>query len=379
MDSRSLMTKLYQPTMDLAARYQEAVAGLGLRDDPEQRRAIAVLDRVARELAERHRPLTLRERLRRLLPGTPRPPPVRGAYLWGGVGRGKTFMMDLFVAALPFETKSRYHFHRLMNRVHGRLKGLANEPDPLQRVADEIAREARVLCFDEFHVSDIADAMILGRLLDALFARGVTLVATSNTPPDDLYRDGLQRQRFLPAIASLKANTEVMHVAGLTDYRLRLLEAAELWHSPLDDAAERNLARYFGQMAPDADKGPGTLEILGRQVPVRGHGNGVAWFDFAALCGDGRSQDDYIEVARLFQTVLLAGVPVLDGQAENEARRFIALVDEFYDRRVNLIVSAAAPIAGIYAGDRLAREFERTRSRLLEMQSVEYLAAEHRP
>jgi cell division protein ZapE len=373
------MTKLYQPTMDLAARYQEAVAGLGLRDDPEQRRAIAVLDRVARELAERHRPLTLRERLRRLLPGTPRPPPVRGAYLWGGVGRGKTFMMDLFVAALPFETKSRYHFHRLMNRVHGRLKGLANEPDPLQRVADEIAREARVLCFDEFHVSDIADAMILGRLLDALFARGVTLVATSNTPPDDLYRDGLQRQRFLPAIASLKANTEVMHVAGLTDYRLRLLEAAELWHSPLDDAAERNLARYFGQMAPDADKGPGTLEILGRQVPVRGHGNGVAWFDFAALCGDGRSQDDYIEVARLFQTVLLAGVPVLDGQAENEARRFIALVDEFYDRRVNLIVSAAAPIAGIYAGDRLAREFERTRSRLLEMQSVEYLAAEHRP
>jgi cell division protein ZapE len=379
MDSRSLMTKLYQPTMDLAARYQEAVAGLGLRDDPEQRRAIAVLDRVARELAERHRPLTLRERLRRLLPGTPRPPPVRGAYLWGGVGRGKTFMMDLFVAALPFETKSRYHFHRLMNRVHGRLKGLANEPDPLQRVADEIAREARVLCFDEFHVSDIADAMILGRLLDALFARGVTLVATSNTPPDDLYRDGLQRQRFLPAIASLKANTEVMHVAGLTDYRLRLLEAAELWHSPLDDAAERNLARYFGQMAPDAGKGPGTLEILGRQVPVRGHGNGVAWFDFAALCGDGRSQDDYIEVARLFQTVLLAGVPVLVGQAQNEARRFIALVDEFYDRRVNLIVSAAAPIAGIYAGDRLAREFERTRSRLLEMQSVEYLAAEHRP
>jgi cell division protein ZapE len=373
------MAKLYQPTMDLAARYQAAVAGLGLRDDPEQRRAIATLDRVARELAERHRPPTLRERLRRLLPGTPPPPPVRGAYLWGGVGRGKTFMMDLFVAALPFEAKSRFHFHRLMNRVHGRLKRLADEPDPLQRVADEIAREARVLCFDEFYVSDIADAMILGRLLDALFARGVTLVATSNTPPDDLYRDGLQRQRFLPAIDSLKAHTEVVHVAGLTDYRLRLLEAAELWHSPLDDAAGRNLARYFGQMAADAGTGPGTLEILGRQVPVRGHGNGVAWFDFAALCGDGRSQDDYIEIAQLFQTVLLAGVPVLDGQAENEARRFIALVDEFYDRRVNLIVSAAGPIAGIYAGDRLVREFERTRSRLLEMQSVEYLAAEHRP
>jgi cell division protein ZapE len=365
--------------MNLAARYQAAVAELGLREDPEQRRALASLARVAGELEARDRPAPLLHRLRRLWPGTPAAPPVRGAYLWGGVGRGKTFLMDLFFAGLPFDDKARYHFHRLMNRVHGRLKTLGDRPDPLRLVADELAREARVLCFDEFYVSDIADAMILGRLLDALFARGVTFVATSNTPPDDLYRGGLQRQRFLPAIASLKAHAEVVHVAGMTDYRLRLLEAAELWHTPLDATADRNLAHYFRQMAAEAPAVPAALEILGRTVPVRGHGNGVAWFDFAALCGDGRSQDDYIEIAQLFQTVLLAGVPVLDGEAENEARRFIALVDEFYDRRVNLIASAAAPIAGIYAGERVAREFERTRSRLLEMQSVEYLAAEHRP
>jgi cell division protein ZapE len=365
--------------MNLAARYQATVAELGLRDDPEQRRALAVLDRVGRELAGRGRPRTLLHRLLHLVPGRRPTGPVRGAYLWGGVGRGKTFLMDLFFAELPFDDKARYHFHRLMNRVHGRLKLLAHQPDPLQLVADELAREARVLCFDEFYVSDIADAMILGRLLDALFARGVTFVATSNAPPDELYRGGLQRQRFLPAIASLKDNAEVVQVAGMTDYRLRLLEAADLWHTPLDAAADRNLAGYFRQLAPDSPLSPAALEILGRRIPVRGHGNGVAWFDFAALCGDGRSQDDYIEIAQLFQTVLLAGVPVLGGDTENEARRFIALVDEFYDRRVNLIVSAATPIAGIYAGERVAREFERTRSRLLEMQSVEYLAAEHLP
>jgi cell division protein ZapE len=364
--------------MTLADRYLEALAERELRDDPDQRCALAALERVAADLAAAPPAAGLVARLRRFLGGS-RPAPVRGVYLWGGVGRGKTFLMDLFFAALPFDTKARYHFHRLMSRVHARLKALDGQRDPLQRVADELAAEARVLCFDEFFVSDIADAMILGRLLEALFARGVTLVATSNTPPDDLYRGGLQRQRFLPAIATLKAHTDVVHMGGLTDYRLRLLEAAELWHTPLDAVADRNLARYFTQMAGGSTPVAGALEILGRQVPARGQARGVAWFDFGALCGDGRSQEDYIELARWCQTVLVAGIPVLDGSRENEARRFIALVDEFYDRRVNLIASAAAPIAGVYRGERLAAEFERTRSRLLEMQSVEFLAAEHRP
>jgi cell division protein ZapE len=364
--------------MTLADRYLEALSERELRDDPDQRCALAALERVAADLAAAPPAAGLAVRLRRFLGGS-RPAPVRGVYLWGGVGRGKTFLMDLFFAALPFDTKARYHFHRLMSRVHARLKSLDGERDPLQRVADELAAEARVLCFDEFFVSDIADAMILGRLLEALFARGVTLVATSNTPPDDLYRGGLQRQRFLPAIATLKAHTDVVHMGGLTDYRLRLLEAAELWHTPLDAAADRNLARYFTQMAGGSAPVAGVLEVLGRQVPARGQARGVAWFDFGVLCGDGRSQEDYIELARWCQTVLVAGIPVLDGSRENEARRFIALVDEFYDRRVNLIASAAAPIAGVYRGERLAAEFERTRSRLLEMQSVEFLAAEHRP
>ena len=362
--------------MDLVARFQAVKTELGLSDDPAQSRAVQVLDRVGHELAARPaRRLPLL--LRRFLPRRPASSPVRGAYLWGGVGRGKTLMMDVFFEWLPFDDKRRYHFHRIMSRVHRRLGQLRDAPDPLAVVAADLAKEARVICFDEFFVSDIADAMLLGRLIGSLHEQGVTLVATSNSAPGDLYRGGLQRQRFLPAIDLLVRHNDVVHVDGLVDFRLRVLEAAEIWHAPLDNLADANLERYFRDIAPDRGTSNARLEILGRRIPVRRLAEGVAWFDFAALCDGPRSQEDYIQIARSFQTVIVSGVPQLDESRENPARRFVALVDEFYDRRVNLIVSAAMPINRIYTGNRLQREFERTRSRLLEMQSVEYLAAGH--
>jgi cell division protein ZapE len=365
--------------MDLVSRYHSAVTDRGLSDDPAQRRAIQVLDRVGRELAARESPRRLPSLFRRFLPARSPAPPVRGAYLWGGVGRGKTLMMDLFYDALPFADKRRLHFHRMMSHVHGRLAGLRDVPDPLALIARSLAGEARVICFDEFFVSDIADAMLLGRFIGALAENGVTLVATSNSAPRDLYRGGLQRQRFVPAIDLLESNLEVVHVDGLVDYRLRVLEAAEIWHSPLDSAADSNLERYFREIALERGSANARLEVLGRRIPARRLAEGVVWFDFDAICEGPRGAEDYIQIARDFQTVIVSGVPRLDETRENAARRFIALVDEFYDRRVNLIVSAAEPISRIYAGSRLQREFERTRSRLLEMQSMEYLAAGHLP
>ncbi len=363
--------------MDLPERFQAAVTELGLSEDPAQARAIQVLARVGRELAAGPAPRRIPRLFRRFLPGLPPVSPVRGAYLWGGVGRGKTLMMDVFFDWLPFEDKRRYHFHRIMSSVHGRLARLRDAQDPLAIVAADFAQEARVICFDEFFVSDIADAMLLGRFIECLLANGVTLVATSNNAPGDLYRGGLQRQRFLPAIDLITHHTEVVHVDGLVDYRLRVLEAAEIWHSPLDGTADTNLERYFREIAPERGTSDDRLKIHGRQIPVRRLAEGVAWFDFAALCDGPRGPEDYIQIARSFQTVIVSGVPRLDEARENAARRFVALVDEFYDRRVNLIVSAAEPISRIYAGQRLQGEFERTRSRLLEMQSVEYLAAGH--
>lgn len=365
--------------MDLRHRYAAALADKSFAPDTAQLRALGTLQRVAtgltREVAAANSLLgRFRRRLRR-----PVAQPVRGAWLWGGVGRGKTFVMDLFFEYLPFEHKLRYHFHRLMYRVHGRLKTLRNEEAPLETVAAELAAQARVICFDEFFVSDIADAMILGNLLDALFRHGVTLVATSNIPPEDLYLNGLQRSRFLPTIGLIRAHTEVVNVDSGTDYRLRVLERAEIFHSSLAEDADANLDAWFTALAPDVGSSAQVMEINGRDICTRRRADGVAWFEFAALCGGPRSQDDYIEIARAFTAVLLSNVPVFDEFREDEARRFIALVDEFYDRKVKLIVSAAAPADSLYRGNRLAREFERTRSRLLEMQSKAYLAAPHVP
>ncbi len=307
------------------------------------------------------------------------PPPPKGAYLWGGVGRGKTFIMDIFFDALPFEDKLRYHFHRLMYRVHGRLKDLAGQEDPIEIIAEELASEAKVICFDEFFISEIGDAMILGKLLDGLFRRGVCLVATSNIPPKQLYHDGLQRQQFLPAIKLIETNANVINIDNGNDYRLRVLAQAEIWHAPLDTAADQNLEQYFTAIAPDSRTVRQPIEILGRNIQTRQRADGIAWFNFSELCDGPRSQNDYIEIARAFQTVLLSNVPTLTRETENQARRFIALVDEFYDRRVKLIVSAACPIIDIYTGTQLTMEFQRTASRLLEMQSTSYLAKAHIP
>ena len=306
------------------------------------------------------------------------PPPQRGLYLWGGVGRGKTMLMDLFYDALPPERRWRTHFHRFMRRVHDGLREWAGTSDPLKKVAAGIAAEADVLCFDEFFVSDIGDAMILAEVLSELFALGVTLVATSNVEPANLYENGLQRRRFLPAIDLLYEHTQVEHVAAGPDFRLRALEQAEIYHWPLDREAETGLAKYFSALAPDQPEVGVALQIEGRAIKTRMVADDVVWFDFGELCDGPRSQNDYIELAMVYHAVLLSDVPVLTTQKENAARRFIALVDEFYDHGVKLIISAAAPITEIYQGERLRFEFERTQSRLLEMQSHDYLAGSHR-
>jgi cell division protein ZapE len=266
-----------------------------------------------------------------------------------------------------------------MADVHAHLKELRDREDPLELVADRIAAQARVICFDELFVTDIADAMILGTLFAGLFARGVTLAATSNIEPGQLYRDGLQRQRFLPTIAMLRKQCEILQVDGAIDYRLRVLERADVYQTPNGPPADAHLAEYFAAIAPDEGDHGGTLEVLGRPIGYVRAADGVIWFDFAAICDGPRSQDDYIELSRLYQTVLVSNVPRFDALLENQARRFIALVDEFYDRRVKLILSAAAPVAALYAGDKLRHDFERTKSRLQEMQTHDYLASQHKP
>ncbi|HVT36841.1 MAG TPA: cell division protein ZapE, partial [Nevskiaceae bacterium] len=278
---------------------------------------------------------------------------------------------------LPFTRKLRTHFHRFMMDVHERRKHYPNVEDPLLKVADEYAAKTRVICFDEFFVSDIADAMILGRLFEALFARGITLVATSNIPPDELYRNGLQRANFLPAIEQLKQNVSVLNVDGGTDYRLRALTHAEIYHWPCDAAAEKNLETWFSQMAHDSGRRNVDLLVLERPIRARRLADGIAWFDFAALCEGPRSANDYVELARTYHTLLLSKVPQLGVSGEDPARRFINLVDELYDRGVKLIVTADVPVEQLYAGEKLKFEFQRTRSRLAEMQSQEYLARAH--
>ena len=285
--------------------------------------------------------------------------------------------MDLFFESLDIERKRRIHFHRMMRDVHARLQRLDDVEDPLDAVAAQMANETRVLCFDEFFVSDIGDAMILGRLLGGLFRRGVTLVATSNANPDDLYKDGLQRQQFLPAIEQIKLHTDLIHMDGDTDYRLRLLQKAGTYLTPNDDKAKKNLDYFFAESATSQVRENTELEINGRPITAYKCGKGVAWFEFDALCDGPRSQADYIEIARWYPSVIVSGVPSLDTKQEDQARRFIALVDEFYDRRVKMIISADTNVKALYRGKRLKFEFERTMSRLIEMQSAEYLALPH--
>lgn len=359
-------------------RYQLDLARPNFRHDPAQAEAVTHLQSLYDELvAAPVKQSSCWQRLWR----KPAKQSIRGLYFWGGVGRGKTYLMDAFYESLPFEQKMRVHFHRFMRRVHTELTRLAGHKNPLLKLADIISSEARVICFDEFFVSDITDAMILGTLMEALFARGVTLVATSNVPPDGLYKDGLQRARFLPAIALLKQHTRVVNLDGGYDHRLRALEQAELYHCPLDAAADQSLMVSFKSLMSGTGKilADTWVEIEGRQIPVRYWAEGVIWFDFDALCDGPRSQNDYIELAREYRSVVISNVPELGRNNDDQARRFINLVDEFYDRQVKLVLSAARPLASLYTEGRLSFEFQRTVSRLLEMQSRAYLASPHRP
>jgi cell division protein ZapE len=359
--------------------YRRELREHGYQSDAAQLAAVVVLSELRQRLIRRHRARrrglgVLRAVLRR-----PALPAEQGLYLWGAVGRGKTWLMDLFFDSLPFARKRRRHFHRFMQDVHNGLKENAGHPAPLERVADGIAAGCEVLCFDELFVSDIADAMILGTLLAALFARGVTLVATSNAAPDDLYRDGLQRQRFLPAIEQLKEHTRILALDGGTDYRLRRLTRAGTYLLSSNPGTEARLAGLYRGLTHGATAHPGTIEIAGRQIATLGVDARAVWFNFRGICEGPRSTEDYIEVARTWPAVLLSQVPVLTSQDEDAARRFIALVDELYDRRVKLVLTAAAPLAQLYQGERLQFEFQRTLSRLSEMQSTEYLSQPHRP
>ena len=359
-------------------RYLDGVSRGEYQPDESQKVALRLLQRLFDEIgasADKKQPGFLS----RLVGKKGNPPLVRGLYFWGGVGRGKTFLMDLFYEELSMKEKKRLHFHRFMREVHRKLRDFQGEPDPLKKVAASFAGQARIICFDEFFVSDITDAMLLAGLLDEMFRLGVTLVATSNVEPDHLYENGLQRRKFLPAIELLNAHTRVHNLDGGLDYRLRALESAEIYHYPLDDAAEIGLRAAFRSISPDEGKIAVVLPIEGRDIDTRRCGDGVAWFEFAALCDGPRSQNDYIELARLFQTVLVGNVPRFGEEKEDQARRFISLVDEFYDRSVKLIISAESPILDLYQGQRLAFEFRRTESRLQEMQSKEYLAKQHKP
>ncbi|PYF82973.1 cell division protein ZapE [Marinomonas alcarazii] len=305
----------------------------------------------------------------------------QGLYFWGGVGRGKTYLMDTFFDCLPTEKKMRLHFHRFMQMVHQELRKLNDVKNPLEIVGKQISSKAQVLCFDEFFVTDITDAMILAGLLDVLFKNGTTLVATSNIEPDGLYKNGLQRARFLPAIDLVKQHTKVMNVDGGVDYRLRTLKQAKLYHYPLSEAADKELNDRFMSLISDASHivEGGNVEIEGRAIPLLRSCEDLAWFDIKALCDGPRSQIDYIEIARLYTTVIISNLPQMDAARDDLARRFINLVDEFYDRHVKVIFSAEVAIPDIYIGTRLAFEYDRTVSRLLEMQSEEYLSLEHRP
>jgi cell division protein ZapE len=303
-----------------------------------------------------------------------------GLYLWGGVGRGKTYLMDLFFHALPGERKMRMHFHRFMLMVHRLLLAQKGRSDPLLEVAAELAEKVDVLCFDEFHVADIGDAMILANLLEGLFERGVMLVATSNIVPDRLYERGLQRQQFLPAIALIERHTRVLNVDGGTDYRLRSLDKVAVYLQPLDTVSAATLEALFNDLTRGLHvTAPQQLEINGRRMDALRWSEGLVWFDFETLCGGPRSAADYIELGRQYHTVFVSGLPWLEESADDKARRFITMVDEFYDHRVKLVLSAAGELDHIYRGTELGFPFARTRSRLLEMQTREYLGSQHRP
>ncbi len=354
----------------VGARWRSEIAAHRLQFDPAQQEAAALLDRVADGLRGERR--TWLGGWKRSGGSAP-----RGLYLWGGVGSGKTLLMDAFFASLGTVPRERTHFYRFMRGVHEELGRARGRENPLELVARRIAGRARALCLDEFLVADIADAMILSGLLGGLFRRGVTLVATSNVPPRELYKDGLQRQRFLPAIGLIEAHVDVLRVDSGVDYRLRHLERAPTYLDSSSPQTAQALTERFEELAAGGVTSPATLIVEGRPIQAVATGPDIAWFEFGELCEGPRSQNDYIELARLFGTVFVANVPVFTPLHEDAARRFIMLIDEFYDRGVKTVLSAAAAPEGLYRGERLRFEFQRAASRLIEMQTPRYLAGRH--
>ena len=352
--------------------YETELAARGYASDPAQLRAVQALDRCAREWAQFKEQ---RSNVFKKLINRPEIP--RGVYMHGGVGRGKSFLMDCFYNAVPLVRKTRLHFHEFMREVHRELAELQGTVNPLDALGERMARRHRLICFDEFHVADITDAMILHRLLDALFDNGVGFVTTSNFRPDDLYPNGLHRDRILPAIKLLNEKLEVIGVDNGVDYRRRTMEHLKLYLTPLGPQADAQLDEDFTQLAEMHDEDP-VLHIEAREIRARRKAGGVVWFDFRTLCGGPRSQNDYLEIATQFHTVLLSDVPHMPVRMASEARRFTWLVDVLYDRRVKLIVSAQVPPEALYTEGPLAHEFPRTVSRLNEMQSAGFLALEHR-
>lgn len=391
-------------------RYREGVERGDWDADPAQAEALRELDRLHDALLQ----APARKGLLGKVFGTATDDDIRGLYLWGGVGRGKTFLIDLFHDNLPLKEvaaagrtaaplprggrggdrsqrerwgegnaaatpgKRRTHFHRFMREVHQQLRAHAGERDPLATIARDWRKALRVLVLDEFFVEDIGDAMLLGRLLDRLFDEGVVLVTSSNAAPGQLYKDGLQRARFLPAIALIERHCAVVHLDSGIDYRLRALTRSPVYRAPLDGDSDAWLASRWRELGGDDAHRDASIELEGRRLDVRARDPGMAWFDFDVLCEGPRAAADYIEIAREFHTVLLGDIPAMDAHRDDAARRFVTLVDELYDRHVNLVCTAAAAPQALYAGERLAAAFERTASRLVEMQSADYLALEHR-
>lgn len=356
----------------LLPAFEARAQSLGFSLDASQRRAVSHFDRIERDIAA----AVPASGWRRLF-GAKAPAAARGLYLWGGVGRGKSFLMDTFFEHASATPKRRVHFHRFMQEIHARLQALQGREDPMDEVAANVATEARLLCLDEFQVTDIGDAMLMRKLLEGLMAQGVTVVTTSNTEPENLYLHGLQRGQFLPAIALLRERFEVVHMDDGTDYRQVALEKAGTYHVPPGAHADEAMRGMFHAIAGD-DGVADMLDIEGRPVAVRRHSGGVAWFDFDALCDGPRAQADYIELARRYHTVFVSGVPAFKASGEaDRMRRFTWMIDEFYDRRVKLILSAAADPVGLYSALRTTAEQDRTASRLVEMQTHRYLGEPH--
>lgn len=355
-----------------AERYAEALASGQFMADEAQAQAVQELDRVWKELLNRYK--ASKKAFRRFRRQTS----PKGVYMWGGVGRGKTWLMDQFYESVPFRRKTRMHFHHFMQHVHKELNKLSGQRNPLEIVADQIYKDAVVICFDEFFVSNVTDAMILSDLFQKLFVRGVTLIATSNIAPDGLYKNGIHRDRFLPTIEMVKKNCAVLNVDAGVDYRLRVLKQAQLFKSPLSNEVQNWMSERFSALTHTQAHSQEPIVINNRIVETLGHTEDVLWCEFSELCFKPRSPADFIEIANIYNTVLVSNVPHLTDFLSEGTRRFIYLVDEFYDRGVKLLLTSQDSIIDIYQGEKLAFEIERTRSRLLEMQSDEYLHSEHR-